>query len=463
MLLILQSISSSYPNDGIEMKSMSYTNSVDLEVQDQSKYSSAPQKISTISTMRNSDSIQMTSNKNVQVECQADGFSPIDKTIQFSTLEKPTSIQQQYQLLDYPSSNGSTINHSNNIVVANPGCNYSVSTPFQLGSSYPSVTSVANEKIISQSQKSGSGAFIGGKSSETVPLITRPNSSSNNDKNCYELNSKYGMTQNANTPKDNNNINSSTKSRVSKRASKSDRSFASIRQAKDIEGYQGDKDVDELLKYIEDGGDGDAKKGKSNANDFMSADDKKKKMTLKNKEKVNKLKKSNSCDELCSTGRQKQQEEKEKSSSQSTAANENSNNNFNEEVTLRSKSGNLTSGAKKGDNKSDQSQSKRNERRSWGTEGLRTTTTTTTTTTATMNNEQQEIDSSSSSSSHHSEAHIESLSAGEQSLPTDEFQPVIIKKRKVKRKSSEAGDAPKSSSYNSNNIHTYKRDGKVSE
>jgi hypothetical protein len=429
------------------MKSMSYTNSVDLEVQDQSKYTSAPQKISTISTMRSSDSIQMNSNKIVQAEFQGPG-SPIEKTIHFSTLEKPTSYQQpqQYQLLDYPS-NGSTINHSNNIVVANSGCNYSVSTPFQLGSSYPSVTSVASEKVISQSQKSG---FIG-KSGETMPLITRPNSSSN-DKNCYELNSKYGITQPANPPKDNN----TTTKLKAKRVLKSDRSFANIRLATDIAGYQGDKDVDELLKYIEDG-DGDAKKGKSNSksgilsNDFMSADDKKKKMTLKNKEKVNKLKKSNSCDELCSTGRQKQQEEKEKSS-QSTAANEN---NFNEEVTLRSKSGNLTSGAKKGDNKSDQSQSKRNERRSWGTEGLRSTTTTNINET---NSEQREIDSSSSSCSHQSEAHIESLSAGEQSLPTDEFQPVVIKKRKVKRKSSEAGDAPKPSNTN---IQAYKRDGKV--
>jgi hypothetical protein len=425
------------------MKSMCYTNSVDLEVQDQSKYSSAPQKISTISTMRNSDSNQMTSGK---IEYQCDD---VDKTIQFSTLEKPTSYQQQHQLDDYLS-NGSTINHSNNIVVANSGCNYTVSTPFQLGSSYNSVTSVASEKIISQSQKSG---FIS-KSGETIPLITRPNSSSN-DKNCYEINSKYGITQPANLPKDNN----TTIKFKAKRTSKSDRSFASIRQAKDIEGYQGDKDVDELLKYIEDG-DGDAKKGKSNSkngilsNDFMSADDKKKKMTLKNKEKVNKLKKSNSCDELCSTGRQKQQEEKEKSS-QSTAANEN---NFNEEVTLRSKSSNLTSGAKKGDNKSDQSQSKRNERRSWGTEGLRTTTSTTTTNNNETNSEQQEIDSSSSSCSHQSEAHIESLSAGEQSLPTDEFQPVVIKKRKVKRKSSEAGDAQKPSNTN---IQTYKRDGKV--
>lgn len=406
------------------MKSLSYTNSVDLEVQDQSKYpSSAPQKIATISSMRNSDGgIPLINTKTIHAELQ--GPSAIDKTIQFSTLEKPTFIEQQYKLYEYPS-NGSTINHANNIVVANPGCNYSVATPIQLGSSYPSVTSVANEKISSQKSYINKG--------ETQPLITRPNPSI---EKAYELNQKLGMPS----------MNSKEKGK--KRPTKEDRSFASIRQAKDIDGYRGDKDVDELLKYIEDG-DGDAKNRKSNSkhgilsNDFLSADDKKKKMTLKNKEKVNKLKKSNSCDELCSTGRQKQQEEKEQSSSSTTA-----NENFNEEVTLRSKSGNLTSGAKKGDNKSDQSQSKRNERRSWGTEGLRTEST---------NNEQQEIDSSSSSCSNQSEAHIESLSAGEQSQLTDEFQ-TVIKKRKVKRKSSEAGDVPKTNS----NIQAYKRDGKVS-
>lgn len=163
-------------------------------------------------------------------------------------------------------------------------------------------------------------------------------------------------------------------------------------------------------------------------------------MAAKNKEKVNKLKKSNSMDELCSTGRQEQQEEKSSTEADKII-----------DVTLRSKSGNLASGAKKGE-KNDKSQQKRNERRSWGTEGLWTE----------ANNhqdEQQEIESSGSSSGVPSELTSESLptSAEPANVVSETEFHVVTKKRKVKRKSDGGGDLGKAA----NHLQSYKRDGQM--
>ena len=219
-------------------------------------------------------------------------------------------------------------------------------------------------------------------------------------------------------------------------------------------------ELDDLIKYI----DGDKKNQKNHqkngivssnqtSDHLLSAEEKKRKMTAKNKEKVNKLKKSNSMDELCSTGRQEQQQQ-EKSTS---AANK-----IIQDVTLRSKS-NLTSGAKKGDKSGgDKSQQKRNERRSWGTEGLWTEASDPQ---KDNQDETQEVESSSSSTSNGppSEIMTEPLTPvnsieSAATIVNEEFH-VVTKKRKVKRKSSDGGELGKAT----NNLHGYnhKRDGNV--
>lgn len=218
---------------------------------------------------------------------------------------------------------------------------------------------------------------------------------------------------------------------------------------KSIQGFRGEDKIEDLLKYIEDGGGkhpkGHPKNGivssHQTSDHLLSVEEKKKKMAAKNN-KVNKLKKSNSMDELCSTGRQQQQQQ-EKSS---TAANK-----IIQDVTLRSKSSNLTSGAKKGD-KNEKSQQKRNERRSWGTEGLWTEATST-------HDNQEEHESSSSCSSTAAPSEIASAIVSIEPVNTivseTEFH-VVTKKRKVKRKSNDAGDLSKTS----NNLQaSYKRDG----
>lgn len=228
-----------------------------------------------------------------------------------------------------------------------------------------------------------------------------------------------------------------------------------------IDGFRGTDKVEDLLRYIEDGGKEQHKSHPKNgmvsshqtSDHLLSAEEKKKKMAAKNKEKVNKLKKSNSMDELCSTGRQEQQQE-EKSST--TAANK-----IIEDVTLRSKSSNLTSGAKKGD-KNEKSQHKRNERRSWGTEGLWTEATPAAEQSRDNQEEHQEVESSSSSTSSGvpSELHIldpiASIEPATAVVSETEFH-VVTKKRKVKRKASEGADLGKTS----NHLQSYnmKRDG----
>lgn len=225
---------------------------------------------------------------------------------------------------------------------------------------------------------------------------------------------------------------------------------------KSIQGYRGEREIEDLLKYIEDGGGKNHKNHPKNGivsnnqagDHLLSSEEKKKKMAAKSN-KVNKLKKSNSMDELCSTGRQQQQQQ-EKST---TAANK-----IIEDVALRSKSSNLTSGAKKGD-KNEKSQQKRNERRSWGTEGLWPETATA----VVEPEDNQEIETSSSSSSSGITAEvIPDPSAVVTSEPVNmvvsetEFH-VVMKKRKVKRKQSETSELSKATG----SLNNYKRDGNV--
>lgn len=226
-----------------------------------------------------------------------------------------------------------------------------------------------------------------------------------------------------------------------------------------IIGFRGADEVEDLLKYIEDGGSKNQKNHPKNGivtSDMMSADEKKKKMTAKNKEKVNKLKKSNSMDELCSTGRQDQEQE-EKSS---TAANK-----IIQDVTLRSKSSNLTSGAKKGD-KNEKSQQKRNERRSWGTECLWTEASKAAEPPRDIQDETQEIESSSSSSSIGITLELNSepndpviVTESATAVATDTEFHVVTKKKKVKRKSNDTGEMSKQS----NHVQSYniRRDGNI--
>lgn len=397
-------------DDGIEMKSVNYKSSVEMEVDDQSRYATVGQPIATILTVR-SDTLASKHSSSCDV----------DKTIQFTPLtEKANSYQQQYHI-DLQCA--STINQNNIVLTNQQGLNRSAEQPVQLHSGYPSVSSLTNDKLSSQKSY---------KSEGPPPVSTS-----------FNPQSSYPQQQ----------PNTTTQKESKGPKSKKEKSKNEIvRIAKEIDGNQGHMEIDELLNFIGDDGASEVKSKKNNSkngmstSEVMNSDEKKKKVSPKNEEKVNKLKKSNSCEELTSTGRQKQQGEKEKLS---TAA---ANKNFNE-VTLRSKSGvNPSSGAKKGDNKSDQSQSKRNERRSWGNEGLRTETN--------VETQEKELDSSSSTSSHQSETQIVEIQGGDWQpiQPVDEFQ-TVIKKRKVKRKSSETGDIPKA---NAGNLQSYKRDGKVS-
>lgn len=110
--------------------------------------------------------------------------------------------------------------------------------------------------------------------------------------------------------------NSSKDPKAKKRTAKSERNEKTI-DVQSIEGFCGDMAVEALLSFI----DGDKansgnqknhpKNGLLPSQPLLNSDEKKKKMVAKNKEKVNKLKKSNSMDELCSTGRQQIEQQQE--------------------------------------------------------------------------------------------------------------------------------------------------------
>jgi hypothetical protein len=327
-------------------------------------------------------------------------------------------------------------------------------------------------------------------------------------------------------------VNNSKEAKAAKkRAAKSERNEKTI-DVKLIEGFRGDDTIDNLLYYIVGKDEHKSQKNhpkngivstnQTNEQQLINADDKKKKMVAKNKEKVNKLKKSNSMDELCSTGRQKQQQQEEQKQEKSSQVVISSSHKL-QDVTLRSKSSNLTSGAKKFDSSSSNSnntnnkekshQPKRNERRSWGTEGLwpdndsllsreqskhqstyetgdqhennNITTATTTANSSSSSSSGVQLDFVPAASNNISNInnnnhttisapsitttikHTESISVAHSdstnaSNEADKFQ-VVIKKRKVKRKSNEAPESTKSASSTTvtNNLQSYiiRRDG----
>lgn len=145
------------------MKSMSYTNSVDLEIQDMYKFSAThiiPTTITTISSITASGDppLATASIINPKVTSTAAATSSamhsVDKLIEFpSLIEKVKSHQPQHQIIDI--TGGSTINHNNNIVVANHALNFGgsgggklggIDGALQLNSGYNAVTSLTNEK-----------------------------------------------------------------------------------------------------------------------------------------------------------------------------------------------------------------------------------------------------------------------------------------------------------------------------
>lgn len=141
------------------MQSMSYTNTVDLEVQDMSRYSAHTHPtITTISsiTPAGGPPIATASIINPKVTSSAVATSStmhsVDKIIEFpSLIEKGKMYQQQQQQLIDVYSPGI---HSNNIVVANHELTFSSSTAkgfsgldaLPLNPCYNSVTSLTNNE-----------------------------------------------------------------------------------------------------------------------------------------------------------------------------------------------------------------------------------------------------------------------------------------------------------------------------
>ena len=158
---------------------MSYTNSVDLEIQD-SKFPSAhtiPTSITTISSMAAAGGppLATASIINPKVTSSAAATSSamhsVDKIIEFpSLIEKAKSYQPQHQLIDVTP--GSTINHNNNIVLANHGLNFGGSSGgsklggidvgnLPLNSTYTAVTSLtSNDKGSTKNYKQSNVSFI---------------------------------------------------------------------------------------------------------------------------------------------------------------------------------------------------------------------------------------------------------------------------------------------------------------
>jgi hypothetical protein len=364
------------------MKSMSYTNSVDMEFQEiKQLHATIPSSITTISSMTPAGGPPLATasiiNPKVTSSTAATNSTMhnVDRIIEFPQLiEKAKSYQPQQQIIDMCS--GSTINHNNNIVVANHTLNFASSTSsaaMQLSSNYNAVSSVINtgEKSAPKNKP------------EVVPT----------------------QSLIANTP--GTAASSKEAKSKAKRVRAAERNEKTI-NVESIQGFRGNDELDDLLKYIEDGG---GKNQKNPKNGIVNATSEHLKKAKNNKEKVNKLKKSNSMDELWSTGRQAADE-----AAVPTAASK-----IIQDVTLRSKSGGITSGAKKTCEKVE----KRNERRSWGTEGLRT---------------DVEVESNSST---------ETVEAPVPAVIDNEFH-VVMKKRKVKRKSSETSEKP--------NLQQYRRD-----
>lgn len=489
---------SSHYDTMIEMKSFSNRSNInDMEVQEQpsSKFTTANSTPNTITTMASmmSTGSPIPSILSSKVSSNTNTNS-VDSVIQFSPLmERPKSYQQaQYANTIYAPS--STVVHTNNIVLTDGGSSYSggssgsakiADQALQLPSGQ-GISSVIDLKYGGYSSNSKFSKTGGGQSRDDVNAMSQPSSSS-------VLPTSHASTSNSKESKANK-----------KRTAKSERNEKQV-TVEQMEGYRGKDPIEDLLFYIEGQNQKEEKNQKShpkngivsNAGDqLLSAEEKKKKLVAKNnKEKINKLKKSNSMDELCSTGRQKENQAAEaaaEAEAQLTTANKI----VHHDVTLRSKSSNLTSGAKKSadgggssssnsNNKSEKIQSKRNERRSWGTEGLWPDTATASSSStnektskdSTHHHEQQqkpqqqqqnENETSSSSSSSGVQldfatsdsinlTNFESISASNEA---DKFQ-VVSKKKKVKRKSNEAPEMTSTakSSSSSNHMPALRRDG----
>jgi hypothetical protein len=141
-----QCISSSYPCDGTEMKSISYTNSIDLEIQDMSKYPAkhpAQTSTTTYSSMSVSGGQPISSIISAKVPSSTATTSStihhsVDKLIEFP-LEQAKSVQQKFQISDSLTL-GSTVNHHNLKPLANFENN-----ALPLNPSYRAVTSLTSD------------------------------------------------------------------------------------------------------------------------------------------------------------------------------------------------------------------------------------------------------------------------------------------------------------------------------
>lgn len=124
-----------------------YRNSIDFEVQDMTKNSSVPSQITTISssmTVPGGSPLASASIINTKVSSPATATSStihsVDRLIEF-----PSLVDQQNKMSDVTT----TINHNNNIVLANHSLSFP-HDPLMLNSQYNAVASLTNEKATSK-------------------------------------------------------------------------------------------------------------------------------------------------------------------------------------------------------------------------------------------------------------------------------------------------------------------------
>lgn len=131
------------------MKSLSFTNTVDLEVQDVPRYS-MPTTITTIASIAAPLDTHSSFNP-----------APVDRAIELRSLtssqpiEHIKSYQQAHQLVEVCA--GSTINHNNNVVLANHSLDFGQrkieTASVQLNSQYQAVTSLTHDKTAKSYQQ----------------------------------------------------------------------------------------------------------------------------------------------------------------------------------------------------------------------------------------------------------------------------------------------------------------------
>lgn len=131
------------------MKSMSYMNSVEMEIEEPLKFltnDSIPTSITTISSITASGGPPLATHSiiNPKVTSSAAAANAaihsVDKLIEIpSLIEKAKSYQPQRQMIDL--CGGSTINHANNIVLTNPTHSFiTAGPPKQIGTDTAPVT-----------------------------------------------------------------------------------------------------------------------------------------------------------------------------------------------------------------------------------------------------------------------------------------------------------------------------------